>query len=79
MERRSKGGSQLKNRKRDDIEHQRRTPPEAIGDESEQKCAYWAHRQCEKNRLGNRGYLRLKIRCDRADAKYQDEKIEGVE
>ena len=61
MKRRSKGGSQLKNRKRDDVEHQRRTPPEPISNESEEKSAYWAHRQCEKNRFGDRGDSGLKI------------------
>jgi hypothetical protein len=79
MERRSERGGQLKKRKRDDVYHQRRTPPEAIRNKPEKKRAYWAHREGEKNRLGNRRYLRVEIRRDCADAKYQDEKIEGVQ
>ena len=79
VQRRSERGSELEHRIGDDIDHQRRTPAITIGNHPEQKRADRAHRQRQENSLGDCGNLCVKFRGNGADAKNQNEEIEGIQ
>jgi hypothetical protein len=79
MQRRSECGRQFEYRKRDDVYHQSGPAAVTVGDHAENKCAHGPHRKREENSFEDGGNLRVEFGGDGADAKSEDEKIEGVE